>query len=114
MQISRIARHRPKVWRWLNRAQSRGARVYGSGRASSRAVNVGPGAGLVMAGRDGRVGGRDARQGRTTVTLEDVARAAGVHYSTVSRALDPNAVRRVRAGTRKHIQAIALKRRYPP
>ncbi|TMD24413.1 MAG: LacI family transcriptional regulator [Chloroflexi bacterium] len=67
-----------------------------------------------MAGRDGRVGGRDARKGRTTVTLEDVARAAGVHYSTVSRALDPNAVRRVSADTRKHVQAVAEKMGYQP
>src|SRR5256885_10937237 len=67
-----------------------------------------------MAGRDGRVGARDARKGRTTVTLEDVARAAGVHYSTVSRALDPNAVRRVSADTRNHVQAVAEKMGYQP
>src|SRR2546426_4437144 len=88
---------------------------YCSGRAVSRAVNVAPGAGrLVMEGRDRGVGGRDARKGRTTVTLEDVARAAGVHYSTVSRALDPTAVRRVSVDTRKHIQAVAKKMGYQP
>ena len=67
-----------------------------------------------MEGRDRGVGGRDARKGRTTVTLEDVARAAGVHYSTVSRALDPTAVRRVSVDTRKHIQAVAKKMGYQP
>src|SRR3989442_11103785 len=67
-----------------------------------------------MEGRDRGVGGRDARKGRTTVTLEDVARAAGVHYSTVSRALDPTAVRRVSVDTPKHIQAVAQKMGYQP
>ncbi len=67
-----------------------------------------------MAGRDRGVGGSDARQGRTTVTLEDVARAAGVHYSTVSRALDPATVRRVSVDTRKHVQAVATKMGYQP
>src|SRR2546421_10134562 len=114
MQISRIARHMPNVWRWLNRAQSPGASVYGSGRASSRAVNVGPGAGRVMAGRDGRVGGRDARQGRTTVTLEGVARAAGVRYPPVARALDPTAVPRGSAVPRGHTPALPEQRGYHP
>src|SRR2546426_11263120 len=86
---------------------------YCSGRAVSRAVNVAPGAGrLVMEGTDSEVGGRDAHRGRTIVTLEDVARAAGVHYSTVSRALDPTTVRRVSVDTRKHIQAVAKKMGY--
>ena len=49
----------------------------------------------------------DLRQGRGVATLEDVARAAGVHYSTVSRALDPNKVWRVNVVTRKHVQAVA-------
>jgi LacI family transcriptional regulator len=60
------------------------------------------------------VGERDARRGRTIVTLEDVARAAGVHYSTVSRALDPATLRRVSVDTRKHVQAVAKKMGYQP
>jgi len=60
------------------------------------------------------VGERDARRGRTIVTLEDVARAAGVHYSTVSRALDPATVRRVSVDTREHVQAVAKKMGYQP
>ncbi len=60
------------------------------------------------------MGERDARRGRTIVTLEDVARAAGVHYSTVSRALDPATVRRVSVDTRKHVQAVAKKMGYQP
>jgi LacI family transcriptional regulator len=46
------------------------------------------------------------------VTLEDVARAAGVHYSTVSRALDPNKVWRVNAATRKRVQTVARRMGY--
>jgi LacI family transcriptional regulator, galactose operon repressor len=46
------------------------------------------------------------------VTLEDVADAAGVHYSTVSRALDPNKVWRVNEATRKHVQAVARRMGY--
>ena len=60
------------------------------------------------------MGERDARRGRTSVTLEDVARAAGVHYSTVSRALDPATVRRVSVDTRKLVQAVAKKMGYQP
>ena len=67
-----------------------------------------------MERREREVEGRDARRGRTTVTLEDVARAAGVHYSTVSRALDPGTVRRVSIDTRKHVQAVAKKMGYLP
>ena len=67
-----------------------------------------------MAERGNGVGGSDARRGRTIVTLEDVARAAGVHYSTVSRALDPATVRRVSVDTRKHVQAVAKKMGYQP
>lgn len=60
------------------------------------------------------MGGRDAQRGRTIVTLEDVARAAGVHYSTVSRALDPSTLRRVSVDTRKHVQAVAKRMGYQP
>lgn len=67
-----------------------------------------------MQGRGGDLGGRDAHRGRTNVTLEDVARAAGVHYSTVSRALDPATVRRVSVDTRKHVQAVATRLGYQP
>src|SRR3989442_8940611 len=67
-----------------------------------------------MEGRDRGVGGGDARKGRTTVTLEDVARAAGVHDSPVPGAPDPTAVRRVGVDTRKHIQAVAKKMGYQP
>jgi LacI family transcriptional regulator len=67
-----------------------------------------------MQGRGDGVGERDARRGRTSVTLEDVARAAGVHYSTVSRALDPATVRRVSVDTRKLVQAVAKKMGYQP
>jgi LacI family transcriptional regulator len=48
------------------------------------------------------------------VTLQDVARAAGVHYSTVSRALDPATLRRVSVDTRKHVQAVAKRMGYQP
>jgi LacI family transcriptional regulator len=54
----------------------------------------------------------ESRQPRGIVTLEDVARAAGVHYSTVSRALDPNKVWRVNEATRKHVQAVARRMGY--
>jgi LacI family transcriptional regulator, galactose operon repressor len=67
-----------------------------------------------MAGRGDGVGERNAGRGRTIVTLEEVARAAGVHYSTVSRALDPANVRRVSFDTRKHVQAVAKKMGYQP
>lgn len=46
------------------------------------------------------------------VTLEDVARAAGVHYSTVSRALDPERFGRVNVATRKHVEAVARRMGY--
>jgi LacI family transcriptional regulator len=67
-----------------------------------------------MQGRGDGAGERDARRGRTIVTLEDVARAAGVHYSTVSRALDPATLRRVSVDTRKHVQAVAKRMGYQP
>ncbi len=67
-----------------------------------------------MEGRGDGVGGRDARRVRTIVTLEDVARQAGVHYSTVSRALDPAKVWRVNVTTRQHVQAVAQRMGYQP
>lgn len=57
---------------------------------------------------------RGKRRARTIVTLEDVARAAGVHYSTVSRALDPAKVWRVNVTTRKNVQAVARRMGYQP
>src|SRR5713226_7557584 len=59
-------------------------------------------------GTDGRV----RRGERTIVTLEDVARAAGVHYSTVSRALDPTTAWRVNVVTGKRVQAVAKRMGY--
>src|SRR5713101_2501335 len=59
-------------------------------------------------GTDGRV----RRGERTIVTLEDVARAAGVHYSTVSRALDPDTARQVNVVTRKRVAAVAKRMGY--
>ena len=46
------------------------------------------------------------------MTLEDVARAAGVHYSTVSRALDPTTAWRVNVVTGKRVQAVAKRMGY--
>ena len=68
--------------------------------------------GEAMQGRVKAAERDDVRQGRGVATLEDVARAAGVHYSTVSRALDPNKVWRVNAVTRKHVQAVARRMGY--
>ena len=48
------------------------------------------------------------------VTLLDVAREAGVHVSTVSRALDPAHHARVKNATRIHIEAVADKLGYRP
>ena len=62
----------------------------------------------------GGAGERGKRRARTIVTLEDVARAAGVHYSTVSRALDPAKVWRVNVTTRKNVQAVARRMGYQP
>jgi LacI family transcriptional regulator len=42
-----------------------------------------------------------------TATLKDVARAAGVHYSTASRALDPAKRSLVRASTAAQVQEVA-------
>ncbi|MFI5066995.1 MAG: LacI family DNA-binding transcriptional regulator [Streptosporangiales bacterium] len=49
---------------------------------------------------------------QSPVTLEDVARVAGVHYSTVSRALDPAKAWRVGASTRRHVETVALEMGY--
>ena len=49
-----------------------------------------------------------------TVTLNDVARASGVHPSTVSRALDPSQHSRVRAETRQRIIEVADSLGYRP
>jgi len=65
-----------------------------------------------MLRRAGGVGGREKPGERTIVTLEDVARAAGVHYSTVSRALDADTARQVNVVTRKRVQAIAKRMGY--
>src|SRR2546430_5540911 len=68
-----------------------------------------------MPGRGGEASDRDeGRRARTNVTLEDVARVAGVHYSTVSRALDPTKLWRVNVSTRKHVQAVARRMGYHP
>ena len=61
-----------------------------------------------------RGGGGELRQGRDIVTLEDVAREAGVHYSTVSRALDPSKAWRVSVVTGKRVQALAKRMGYQP
>jgi LacI family transcriptional regulator len=65
-----------------------------------------------MQARGNGTGGRERRGERTTVTLEDVARAAGVHYSTVSRALDPISAAHVKAETRTRLQAVAKRMGY--
>jgi LacI family transcriptional regulator len=67
-----------------------------------------------MQRRGGGAGERGKGRARTIVTLEDVARAAGVHYSTVSRALDPAKVWRVNVTTRKNVQAVAQRMGYQP
>jgi LacI family transcriptional regulator len=55
-----------------------------------------------------------ATSARAEVTLQDVAREAGVHPSTVSRALDPTKADRVRHETRQHIREIAGRLGYRP
>jgi LacI family transcriptional regulator len=65
-----------------------------------------------MQPRGGGASGRKKPGERTIVTLEDVARAAGVHYSTVSRALDPATARQVNVVTGKRVQAIAKRLGY--
>jgi LacI family transcriptional regulator len=44
---------------------------------------------------------------KNAVTLKDVARKAGVHYSTASRALDPNKRSLVSRATAAHVRAVA-------
>ena len=65
-----------------------------------------------MQPRGDGTGGRERRGERTIVTLEDVARAAGVHYSTVSRALDPISAAQVKLETRTRLQAVAKRMGY--
>ncbi|QBI20895.1 LacI family transcriptional regulator [Egibacter rhizosphaerae] len=50
----------------------------------------------------------------TSVTLRDIAKAAGVDVSTVSRALDPHKESLVNAGTRARIRAAAENLGYTP
>jgi LacI family transcriptional regulator len=57
---------------------------------------------------------RQPRRPAAAVTLHDVAREAGVHPSTVSRALDPSKAHRVREATRHEIQQVADKLGYRP
>ena len=47
------------------------------------------------------------RRGSASVTLKDVARVAGVHPATVSRALDPGKMWLVRRETRAKVQGVA-------
>jgi LacI family transcriptional regulator len=56
----------------------------------------------------------DASQTRTPVTIRDVARAANVHISTVSRALDPQKSSLVSHATRARILAAADELGYRP
>jgi len=65
-----------------------------------------------MLRRGAGAGGRVKRRERTVVTLEDVARTAGVHYSTVSRALDPVSAAQVNLETRTRVQAVAKRMGY--
>jgi LacI family transcriptional regulator len=51
---------------------------------------------------------------RRSVTLQDVADAAGLHPSTVSRALDPERRDRVSDATREHVVAVAARLGYRP
>jgi LacI family transcriptional regulator len=52
--------------------------------------------------------------GRRAVTIRDVAVAAGVHPSTVSRSLDPEQVGRVNEATRERVLEVARSLRYEP
>jgi LacI family transcriptional regulator len=60
---------------------------------------------------EGRTPGAD---GDRLVTLKDVARAADVHVSTASRALDPARSRRIGADTVARVEAAAEKLGYTP
>ncbi len=51
---------------------------------------------------------------RRNATLKDVASAAGVHASTVSRALSPEKRTLVNTETREHIEQVAKELRYRP
>ncbi len=51
---------------------------------------------------------------RSAVTLHDIAKEAGVHPSTVSRALAPSKAERVRQTTRQEIHAVAARLGYRP
>lgn len=75
-----------------------------SGQGTGRRRAVPPARDLITAARG------EASQG--PVTLEDVARVAGVHYSTVSRALDPAKAWRVGAATRLHVETVAREMGY--
>jgi len=59
-------------------------------------------------GRTGRTGSR------RSVTIRDVAQAAGVHPSTVSRSLDPGQAARVNEATRERVLAAARALEYEP
>ncbi|HEY4864809.1 MAG TPA: LacI family DNA-binding transcriptional regulator [Candidatus Dormibacteraeota bacterium] len=51
-------------------------------------------------------------QRTTSVTLKDVARAAGIHYSTASRALDPAKRKLVNSATAAHVRKVAAQLGY--
>jgi LacI family transcriptional regulator len=55
-----------------------------------------------------------AGNGRPTVTIRDVARAANVHVSTVSRALDPDKQRLIAEATRNRILEVVQELGYRP
>ena len=50
----------------------------------------------------------------TAPTLDDVARAAGVHKATASRALNPNGPGRVSEQTVRRVRAVAQRLGYTP
>src|ERR1700682_3658202 len=65
-----------------------------------------------MQRRGGGAGGRKGPGERTIVPVAEFARAPGVHYSTVSRALDPVASAQVNGETRQRVQALAKRMGY--
>src|SRR3989442_15651576 len=96
------------VWQTFRRAPARVSRVTAQAEPVHKQLTLDQAADTyVMAGRDDGGGGRDARRGRTGVTLEDVARAAGVAYSTVFRGHAPATVPRADLAPRQDIQALA-------